>query len=219
LGIRPPTEHNAWIVGSVAVVLTKAGWPEEKMHMECLLTNAAGDRIPRRKGLPFMEAGQSRHRGTWPLLARFGALLLVVAFPGGALVVPAGAAVQHPSSGQISFYSDLGNMANKSSLVVRPSTLMLVEDGSVALIHLKWSGWGTSVAHATAVWSASNGISSQAAGKRTTSPARLTLSSPGLVLGHTVYRCYQIYPPHPHRDIADHACMQRQGAYAPVTAH
>ncbi|HET9101001.1 MAG TPA: hypothetical protein VFN62_11465 [Acidobacteriaceae bacterium] len=142
-----------------------------------------------------------------------------MAFAGCVLVVPVGAAVQHPSSGQISFYSDLGNIANKSSLVVRPSTLMLVEDGSVALVHLKWSGWGTSVAHATGVWSASDGMPSQATGKRTTSPARLTLSSPGLVLGNRVYRCYQIDPPHPHRDIADHACMQRQGAYAPVTAH
>ena len=187
--------------------------------MECLLTNATGDRSPRRRRLPFMEAGQSRHRGTWSLLARFRALLLMVAFAGGVLVVPAGAAVQLSSSGQISFYSDLGNMANKSSLAVRPSTLILVEDGSVALIHLQWSGWGTSVAHATGIWSASNGIPSQATGKRMTSPARLTLSSPGLVLGHRVYRCYQIDPPHPHRDIADHACMQRQGAYAPVSAH
>ena len=189
------------------------------MQSECWLTNATGGRSPRRRRRPFTEASQSRHRGPWSLLARFGVLLLVVAFAGCVLVVPVGAAVQHPSSGQISFYSDLGNMANKSSLVVRPSTLMLVEDGSVALVHLKWSGWGTSVAHATGVWSASDGMPSQATGQRTTSPARLTLSSPGLVLGNRVYRCYQIDPPHPHRDIADHACMQRQGAYAPVTAH
>lgn len=154
---------------------------------------------------------------------RRAALLLVLAASFGGMVarpaVPVGAAVQHPSSGQISFYSDLGNMANKSSLVVRPSTLMLTEDGSVALTHLDWSGWGTSVAHATGVWSASNGIPSQATGKRTTSPARLMLWSPGLVLGQRVYRCYQISPTHPRRDITDHACMQQQGAfylYVPV---
>ena len=190
--------------------------------MECLLMNATGGRSPRRTGLPFMGADQSRHRGTRSLLARLKVLLLALAFAGGVLVVPVGAAVQHASSGQISFYSDLGNMANTSSLVVHPATLMLVEDGSVALVNLKWSGWGTSVAHAAGVWSASNGIPSQATGKRTTSPARLTLSSPGLVLGHSVYRCYQIDPPHPRRDIADHACMQQQGTlymYEPVTTH
>lgn len=160
------------------------------------------------------------------LSGRRAALLFVlVAFLGEMVArpeVPVGAAGQHPLSGQISFYSDLGNMASQSSLVVRPSTLMLVEDGSVALIHLKWSDWGTSVAHATGIWSASNGTPSQATGKRTTSPARLTLSNPGLVLGHTVYRCYQIDPPHPRRDIADHACLQGQGTfymYAPVTTH
>ena len=89
-----------------------------------------------------MEAGQSRHRGKWSLLARFGALLLVVAFAGGALVVPAGAAVQHPSSGQISFYSDLGNMANKSSLVVRPATLYAGRGrlGGVDTSEVEWLG-------------------------------------------------------------------------------
>ena len=151
------------------------------------------------------------------LSGRRAALLFVLAASLAGMVarpeLPAVAAAQDQPSGQISFYSDLGNMANKSSLVVRPSTLMLVEDGSVALIHLQWSGWGTSVAHSTGIWSASNGFPSQATGKRTTSPARLKLSSPGLVLGHRVYRCYQIYPPHPRRDIADHACMQQQGAF------
>jgi len=193
------------------------------MQTDCLLTSATGGRIPRRNGLPFAAAGfphQSRRRGGWSLLARFGALLLVVAVADGVFAAPAGAAPSHQNSGPISFYSDLGTMANKKSLVVRPAMLMLVEDGSVALIDLKWSGWGTSIASATGVWSASNGIPDQATGKPTTSPARLTVSSPGLVLGHRVYRCFQIYPPHPHRDILDHGCMQRQGTsyeYAPVT--
>ena len=153
---------------------------------------------------------------------RAALLLVVAASLGGLVAEPAMASGAGVGAGPISFYSDLGNMANKSSLAVRPSTLMLVEDGSVALIHLKWSGWGTSVAHATGIWSASNGIPSQATGKRTTAPARLTLSSPGLVLGHRVYRCYQIDPPHPRRDIADQACMQQQGTfymYAPATTH
>lgn len=193
------------------------------MHAECSLTNATGGRSPRRKGLPFTEPGQSRRRGAWAILARFGALLLVVAVAGGVFVVPAGAAPLHPNSSPISFYSDFGNTANKDSLVVRPAMLLLTEDGSVALMHLKWSGWGTSVAHATGTWSASDGIPDQAAGKRTKSPDRITLSSPGIILGHRVYRCFQIYPPHPKRDIADHGCMQRDGKFdgyfGPVPAH
>lgn len=86
--------------------------------MECLLTNTTGGRHPGRKRLPLTDADQSRNRGILSLLAHFRALLLVVAFAGGGLVMPVGAAAQHPSSGQISFYSDFGNMANKSSLVV-----------------------------------------------------------------------------------------------------
>jgi hypothetical protein len=141
---------------------------------------------------------------------------------GGAFAAAAGAFASPPNAGPISFYSDFGNMANKSSLVVRPATLYLTEDGSVALIHLKWRGWGSNVAHATGTWSASNGMPSQATGKRITSPAQLTLSSPGLVLGYKVYRCFQISPPHPRRDIYDHACMQRDGAfydYVPIHEH
>ncbi len=120
-----------------------------------------------------------------------------------------------PGTGRIAFYGDIGSIINNQNpLLVRPSTLLLAEDGSVALIHLRWSGWGTSVARATGVWSASNCTPSCANGKRTTSPARLTLSSPGLGGGHRVYRCFQIYPPHPQRDIDDHGCIQRQGTYA-----
>lgn len=147
------------------------------------------------------------------LLARVGALLLMAAVAGGVLVMPVGAAPSHPSSGPISFYSDFGNFANKDSLVVRPAMLLLAEDGSVALINLKWSGWGTSVAHATGIWNASDCTPDCADGKVTKIPARMTLSSPGLVLGHRVYRCFQIYRPNPQRDILDHGCMHRQGKF------
>ena len=188
-------------------------------------THAAGDQITRRSAPVFGEPGFSRrfgHRGRWGILARFGALLLVSMIAGGAFAASAGAFASPPNAGSISFFGDFGNMANKSSLVVRPAALYLTEDGSVALIHLQWSGWGTSVAHATGIWSASNGMPSQATGKQITTPARLTLSSPSLILGRRVYRCFQIDPPHPSRDIYDHACMQRDGAfydYVPIHGH
>lgn len=194
------------------------------MHTE-FLAKATGNRILRGRGSPFGGTGLPRHAGhrrAWATLARFGALLFVVAVVAGTLTAAAGAISAPQNASPISFYSDFGNMANKGSLVVRPATLYLTEDGSVALIHLKWSGWGTNLAKATGIWSASDGMPSQATGKRITSPARITLSSPGLILGHRVYRCFQIDPPHPTRDIYDHACMQRDGAfydYVPIRAH
>lgn len=164
----------------------------------------------------------SRHTGTRALLGRWAALLLVVAASGGMVATPAVADSDSPGTGRISFYGDIGNIINSQNpLLVQPSTLLLAEDGSVALIHLQWSGWGTNVSRATGIWSASDCTPSCATGKRTTSPVRLTLSSPGLVLGHMVYRCFRIDPPHPQRDIEDKACLRRQGSYyeyAPIAA-
>ncbi len=145
----------------------------------------------------------------------------MVAAAVGILAAPAGAGPPHSAADQIAFYGDIGNVISRQNpLLVSPSTLLLAEDGSVALVDLRWSGWGTSGARATGVWSASNCTPSCATGKRTTSPAQLTLSSPGLVVGHRVYRCFKLTPSHPKRDAWDaHECIQRQGtfwAYAPM---
>ncbi|HYW76347.1 MAG TPA: hypothetical protein VFA48_06940 [Gammaproteobacteria bacterium] len=113
-----------------------------------------------------------------------------------------------PGSRPLSFYGDIGGVIGKQSTrFVRPSRLLLTEDGSVALVHLQWSSWGRGIARATGVWSASSCTPSCATGKLTTSPARLTLWSPGLVSGHWVYRCFQMDPHHPKRDIYDRACI------------
>jgi len=151
------------------------------------------------------------------------ALLFVVAASGAMVATPALAAGAGSGAGQISFYGDIGNViGSQNPLLVRPSTLLLAEDGSVALVHLRWSGWGTSVASATGLWSASSCTPSCADGKRKTSPVRLTLSSPGRVLGHTVYRCLKWTRSHPKRDAWNaHECIRRQGtlyAYAPIPA-
>src|SRR5271167_1448599 len=60
--------------------------------------------------------------------------------------------------------------------VKKPSTIILFNDGSWALIHLHWTGWGTSVARGTGLSSASNGIPNMAQGKRIITPASITLS-------------------------------------------
>lgn len=157
----------------------------------------------------------------WVLISRWGALLVLAAPFVGILSTLSLADSAGTSAGGISFYGDFGNIiGHRNPLLVRPSMLLLAEDGSVALVHLQWTGWGTSVARGTGVWTASNCTPNCATGKLTTSPANVTLWDPGLVGGHKVYRCFQIYPPHPDRDILDRGCIRRQGKfyeYAPIS--
>jgi hypothetical protein len=78
--------------------------------------------------------------------------LLVVAAAFGVAATPALAA----GGGPIGFCGDIGNaVGSQHPLLSPPSTLLLAEDGSVALVHLRWHGWGASVAQAGGVWSAS----------------------------------------------------------------
>jgi hypothetical protein len=78
---------------------------------------------------------------------------------------------------------------------VRPSVISLTADGSVVVEQLQWTGWGSSVAHATGISSASNGIPNMAQGKRIKKPAEVTLSNPGLFQGREVYRCFALTVP------------------------
>jgi hypothetical protein len=136
---------------------------------------------------------------------------LIVAASVGIVTAPALAA----GAGPVGFYGDIGNAVGyQSPPVVRPSMLLLTENGSVALVHLRWKGWGSAIAQATGVRSASSCTPSCANGKRTTRKATLTLSRPGVVNGHRVYRCFQVRPPREGRDITDHACLSGQGAMA-----
>lgn len=138
---------------------------------------------------------------------------ILAALVASAIVAPfALAGTTGAGAGRIAFYGGILDIINSQNpLLVRPSTLLLTEDGSVALVHLRWHGWGTSIARATGIWSASSCTPSCATGELTNRPARLTLSRPGLVAGHLVYRCFQISPPHPKRDVEDHACINGQG--------
>jgi hypothetical protein len=95
--------------------------------------------------------------------------------------------------------------------VIRPSKIGLFADGSWYLEKLRWTEWGSKVAHATAISSASNGIPSQAQGKRIKTPARITLSSPGRFFGREVYRCYQLKVRRPATDA--HGCLAGAKGY------
>ena len=95
--------------------------------------------------------------------------------------------------------------------LIRPSLILLAEDGSSVVEHLRWSGWGTSVARATGISSASNGIPNMAQGKRIKKPARVTLSSPGRFQGHEVYRCFTLtLPP---AAAGEPSCLVERGGY------
>jgi hypothetical protein len=96
--------------------------------------------------------------------------------------------------------------------VIRPAAIVMFADGSWDVDHLHWSGWGSRVAHATGISSASNGIPNQAQGKRIKRPARVTLSKPGRFQGHEVYRCFTLrVPSFPKSD--EHLCLTGHRGY------
>ena len=98
---------------------------------------------------------------------------------------------------------------------VRPSVISLTADGSADVEHLQWTGWGASVAHATGISSASNGIPNMAQGKRIKKPAQVTLSSPGLFQGREVYRCFAVTVPP--AAASPPSCLTDRGGYWSLT--
>ena len=142
------------------------------------------------------------------------ALCVIALALGVPAVAGAGTNATATASGQISFYASLSAQIDASlanTAVVRPSVLFLTYDGAVVVRSLRWSSWGGTVAHATGVYSASDCNPSCATGRRTNSQARVTPSSPGLVLGHEVYRCYRLTVPAKGMD--QRSCLARQGTF------
>jgi hypothetical protein len=128
---------------------------------------------------------------------------------------PAPAPTATPVASQpasLSVYGDIGNPAGSSNpLLVHPAQFLLTEDGSWALIDLHWSGWNTKAASATGFSYASDCSPSCVAGAWLSTPARITLSSPGIVLGHDVYRCLAVtVAAFPRSDV--HGCLQHVGS-------
>jgi hypothetical protein len=105
-----------------------------------------------------------------------------------------------------------GALSQDNVRVVRPSAILMFEDGSWDIEHLRWSGWGSNVARGVGISSASNGIPNQAQGKRIKSPAVVTLSHPGRFRGHEVYRCFALtVPAYPPSD--EQLCLGGSGGY------
>ena len=130
---------------------------------------------------------------------------------------PSSSAAQAAGSQPIYFWSSIAATISAPSQrsddreVVRPSTIYLLADGSWDVDHLQWTGWGSSVAHAQGISSASNGIPNMAQGKRITNPGQISLSHPGRFQGREVYRCYALTVPPPASSL--HGCLADHGGY------
>ena len=150
--------------------------------------------------------------------AHWTAWLAALAACGGLSGTPPARSAAVPTE-RIAFYGDIGNViSTRNPLLIRPETVLLAEDGSIALVNLHWRSWGADIAQASGLWRASNCTPDCATGRLTTQPARLTLSDPGYVDGHRVYRCYQVQLAAGPRDRL-RACLQKQGSfylYAPI---
>jgi hypothetical protein len=121
------------------------------------------------------------------------AAALIVVF-----AVPAATSARSTLPQPIYFWGNVAAMisgpggASDTVEAIRPSAIVLFADGSWDIDHLHWAGWGSSVAHARGISSASNGIPNQAQGRRIKHAARITVSHPGRFRGREVYRCYQL---------------------------
>ncbi len=140
--------------------------------------------------------------------------LMLVAIATLGLILPAVA--QGSGSSQIYFWSDVAATIRAPGQpsqpeVARPPEIIMFADGSWGIERLHWSGWGTSIAHASGISSASNGIPNMAEGKRIKRPAEITLSNPGRFYGHEVYRCLKLTVAHSAN--GEHLCLSDQHGY------
>jgi hypothetical protein len=147
---------------------------------------------------------------------RAGIMVLTCVAFGAALatLLPASAEARLPQP--IYFWSNIPEPVSSSfvsnPLVIRPSTFVLFEDGQWSLQDMHWTGWGSSVAHATGISNSSNDIPNAAQGKRIKTWARVTLSDPGWFHGHEVYRCWDLAVPPPASDGPRPWCLAHVGS-------
>jgi hypothetical protein len=114
---------------------------------------------------------------------------------------------------QIYFYSNLGDSVPGATYapntpLVRPTSLLIFQDGSYLIEKLRWKDWGLGVARATGVSSSSTCKPNCATAPRINKPAEVTVSRPKLLFGREVYTCYQLtVPSYPASDQA--GCLKR----------
>jgi hypothetical protein len=106
----------------------------------------------------------------------------------------------------IYFFTNTQQPINSTNpLIIRPKGFLIFQDGSWVLEKLRWTGWGSSVAHATGISNSSNDKPDAASGKRIKTWAKVTLSNPGRFQGHEVYRCFTMTVPPPASSM--HLCL------------
>ena len=112
----------------------------------------------------------------------------------------------------IYFYSNIpAAVAAQNPPAVHPSLIPITEDGSSVMEDLHWTGSGSDGTHTVGVSSSSTCQPNCATGHRLNSPVRITLSSPGQVLGYEVYRCFLLtFPSSPRSD--EQECIGRLGS-------
>lgn len=144
---------------------------------------------------------------------RLAALSIVLALM-ASMLIP-GTAAAGPS-GPIYFWANLGNPVKSpvrglhNPPVIRPSSLLLFEDGSWLIEKLHWTGWGSPVAVAQGKSNSDNDKPNVAKGKRIITPAKVTLYKPGVFEGRRVYRCIRIkLQPPAHYEAS---CLERSGS-------
>jgi hypothetical protein len=133
-----------------------------------------------------------RHRA-----ARISAFSVAVALLVGLFLVAgpvssaAPAPTAHTATDPIHFYK---NLALLRGLRVKPSQIVFNADGNNTVTGLRWRTWGSSVTRAFATNHVNNCIPTCAQGHISRVRVQVSLSSPGFVRGHHVYRCYRVKP-------------------------
>jgi hypothetical protein len=97
----------------------------------------------------------------------------------------------------------------KNPPVIKPSSLLIFEDGSWLIEGLHWTGWGSPVAVAHGKSNADTDKPNVAEGKRIITPAKVVLYDPGVFRGRRVYRCIRMKLRPPAR--FQPSCLQRSG--------
>jgi hypothetical protein len=121
----------------------------------------------------------------------------------GLLTFAASAVVSARTSAHVYFFSDNSKpIGAHNPLVMRPSGFLLFLDGQWLLQHLRWTGWGSTVARATGISNSATGSPSAAQSPRIKTWADMTLSDPVRWRGHMVYSCFKILVPPPASDLS-----------------
>ncbi|MGH2938622.1 MAG: hypothetical protein ACRDPE_10940 [Solirubrobacterales bacterium] len=177
-------------------------------------------------GFPAWECGNGDRLGTCTK-GRFAPGVPTIEFsflepPGQARVVPEGTGPSATAedrakvTGPIYFWANLTSPIRSplhgfpNPPVIRPSSLLIFQDGSWLIEGLHWTGWGSPVAVAHGKSNSDTDKPNVAEGKRIITPAKVALYDPGVFEGRRVYRCIRmkLRPPAKFQP----QCLRRSGS-------